>query len=138
MDSAADVKVEPKSYQTQELKVPQVMATPPKGLERIERESKLVRDTINTVSPKRRWELPLKRPVNGIVTSPYGFKRIYNGTPGNPHRGIDFRAAVGTPVKCAADGIVSLAGDHYFGGRACTSTMGTESFPAICIYPRSP
>jgi hypothetical protein len=54
-----DVKVEPKSYQTQELKVPQAMATPPKeALERIERESKLVRDTINTVTPKRRWELP--------------------------------------------------------------------------------
>ncbi|MBC7322059.1 MAG: M23 family metallopeptidase [Acetomicrobium sp.] len=114
-----DVKVEPKSYQTQELKVPQAMATPPKEvLERIEKESKLVKDIINAVTLRRHWELPLQRPVNGIVTSPYGFKRIYNGTPGNPHRGIDFRAAVGTPVKCAADGVVSLTGDHYFGGKS--------------------
>lgn len=114
-----EVKVEPKFYPTQELKVPQTMATPPReALKRIQDESILISNAINIITAQRRWELPLQRPVKGIITSPYGFKRIYNGAPGSPHRGIDFSAAIGTPVKCAADGVVILTGEHYFGGKS--------------------
>jgi len=113
-----DIDVQPKSYPVQELKLPQAMVTPPKEvMARIKEESLLISNAINTITNERHWELPLKRPVDGIVTSPYGLKRIYNGSPGSPHRGVDFRAASGTPVRCAADGTVILTGDHYFGGK---------------------
>jgi len=114
-----NIDVRPKSYPVQELKLPQAMVTPPKEvMARIKEESLLIANAINTITDQQQWELPLKRPVNGIVTSPYGLKRIYNGSPGSPHRGVDFRAALGTPVRCAADGTVILIGDHYFGGKS--------------------
>ncbi|MEX2052188.1 MAG: peptidoglycan DD-metalloendopeptidase family protein [Candidatus Paceibacterota bacterium] len=48
----------------------------------------------------------LSWPLDSIfVTSPYGPRW------GGYHRGVDFRAAVGTPVKAAADGTVKGAGD---------------------------
>jgi len=114
-----NIDVRPKSYPVQELKLPQAMVTPPKEvMARIKEESLLIANAINTITDQQQWELPLKRPVNGIVTSPYGLKRIYNGSPGSPHRGVDFRAALGTPVRCTADGTVILIGDHYFGGKS--------------------
>lgn len=114
-----NIDVRPKSYPVQELKLPQAMVTPPKEvMARIKEESLLIANAIDTITDQQQWELPLKRPVNGIVTSPYGLKRIYNGSPGSPHRGVDFRAALGTPVRCAADGTVILIGDHYFGGKS--------------------
>jgi len=93
-----NIDVRPKSYPVQELKLPQAMVTPPKEvMARIKEESLLIANAIDTITDQQQWELPLKRPVNGIVTSPYGLKRIYNGSPGSPHRGVDFRAALGTP-----------------------------------------
>jgi murein DD-endopeptidase MepM/ murein hydrolase activator NlpD len=48
----------------------------------------------------------LSWPLNSIfVTSPYGPRW------GSFHRGVDFRAAVGTPVKAMADGVVKGVGD---------------------------
>src|SRR3989344_2703752 len=48
----------------------------------------------------------LSWPLNSItVTSPYGPRW------GGFHRGVDFRASVGTPVKAMADGVVKGVGD---------------------------
>jgi len=114
-----NVNVKSKSYPTQELRLPQAMVTPPKEtLKRIQEEAKLVANAINTITNERYWKVPLTRPVNGAITSQYGLKRIYNGNPGSPHRGVDFRAAMGTPVHCVASGVVILVGDHYFGGKS--------------------
>ena len=47
---------------------------------------------------------------NGIVTFPYGVK--YRS--GAIHKGIDYRAAVGTPVYAAVSGVVVHAGKHVY------------------------
>ncbi|MDD4951846.1 MAG: M23 family peptidase, partial [Desulfovibrionaceae bacterium] len=98
------VAVRPKEYATQALNLPEPMVTPPEEvLSRIARERAEVARVLSEVSPKRRWSLPLKRPVAGQVTSVYGLRRILNGRPKNPHRGLDFRAAEGLAVAAAAD-----------------------------------
>jgi murein DD-endopeptidase MepM/ murein hydrolase activator NlpD len=58
------------------------------------------------------------RPVTGITTSPFGFKRFYNGQARRPHTGLDYAGAAGTPIKAAADGKVILAGQYFFNGNA--------------------
>lgn len=59
-----------------------------------------------------RWSGPFRWPLDGplAVTSPFGSLRRYNkGEAAWRHKGLDLRAAVGTPVVAAADGKVLLA-----------------------------
>lgn len=57
------------------------------------------------------------RPAEGITTGVYGSQRIYNGTPGNPHWGMDWANEPGTPVIAPASGRVILAEpDMYYEG----------------------
>lgn len=58
------------------------------------------------------WREPLRWPLQGpiTVTSPFGSRRIYNrGEAAWTHKGLDLRAAYGTPVYSAAQGVVLLA-----------------------------
>lgn len=49
------------------------------------------------------------KPVNGIITSDFGWRKQPKPGASSNHSGIDFRAAIGTPVKAIADGTISAA-----------------------------
>jgi murein DD-endopeptidase MepM/ murein hydrolase activator NlpD len=53
-------------------------------------------------------------PVTGPISGVYGSQRIYNGTPGAPHYGVDIARPVGTPVVAPAAGEVTLAEPDLF------------------------
>jgi len=93
--------------------------SPPAGeLARIEREQQDVAALFRRVGP-RRFALPLGGPLAVLPEGGrFGARRIFNGEPRSPHGGTDFRAASGTPVLAPADGVVALAAEHYFAGRA--------------------
>ncbi len=55
-------------------------------------------------------------PAEGGISSPFGLRRVLNGKPRAPHRGIDIAAPEGAPVYAAADGVVVDAGDFFFSG----------------------
>ena len=113
------VVVTPVNYPKQELTLPEKMVTPPTEVyDRIKADRVAVAKAKNTVSPQRLWRLPFERPVEGKITSLYGLRRILNGKPKNPHRGLDFRSPMGNPVKSCADGVVILVGDHYYAGNS--------------------
>jgi len=57
-----------------------------------------------------------KRPVDGVITSPFGLKRFYNGEARRPHTGLDYAGDTSTPIKAPADGKVILAGEFFFNG----------------------
>src|SRR5919206_518437 len=67
--------------------------------------------------PEKLWEFPFVLPVEGIITSPFGYRRVINGIPRAPHTGVDLRAAIGTPVLAANQGRVALTGDFFFSGK---------------------
>lgn len=71
----------------------------------------LVKDTIEERREKVR-ALPLARPVNGIVTSPFGART--SPIKGKPqiHEGIDIAAPKGSIVVAPADGVVTLVGSQ--------------------------
>jgi murein DD-endopeptidase MepM/ murein hydrolase activator NlpD len=126
------IAVQAKHYPETKLSLPEKMVTPPQEvLERIAREREQVLKARNTATAQRYWTLPLQRPVPGVVTSPYGGRRILNGKPRAPHGGIDFRAASGTPVKAAVQGVVILTGEHYYAGKSVYIDSGNGM---ISIY----
>lgn len=113
------VRILSRTYPRQELSLPSKMVTPPAAeLKRIKAERVRTRKAKNTWSDRRLWQLPLHRPLEGKYTSVYGLRRILNGKPKNPHRGVDFRAPMGTAVEAVADGRVILAESHYYAGNS--------------------
>jgi murein DD-endopeptidase MepM/ murein hydrolase activator NlpD len=60
------------------------------------------------------WRQDFIRPLAGRVSGLFGAQRIYNGTPGSYHSGMDIAAAEGTEFVAPADGVVTLAATDAF------------------------
>ena len=115
-----EVAVTVRQYRLQEITgVPQQTVTPSEEhLERIRAErakvgrakaQRLSRDDgFRAVRDGFVW------PVTGRISGVYGSQRIYNGTPGTPHYGVDVARPTGTPVTAPAAGVVTLAEPDLF------------------------
>ena len=115
-----EIPVTLREYRLQEITgVPQQTVTPSEEhLERIRAERAKVRaakaqrlarnDGFRAVRDGFIW------PVTGRISGVYGSQRIYNGTPGTPHYGVDVAQPVGTPVRAPAAGEVTLAEPDLF------------------------
>lgn len=116
--ATAKVEVAARDHPKQELSLPEGMVSPSeKNLERIARERKDTDAALATMTPRGLWTLPLARPVPGETGSVYGLRRILNGKPKSPHRGVDFRASEGQNVRSVADGMVVLKADQFYAGQ---------------------
>ncbi len=54
----------------------------------------------------------------------YWSRRVFNGIPKSPHKGLDFAAPAGTAVYPIADGKVILAEEHYMNGNIVMVSHG--------------
>lgn len=108
--------VKQRTYQEQRVNgVPQQTVTPPKEvLERIRREAALVEKARTGDDPRVDFLSGFRKPLEGPITGVYGSRRIYNGTPGNPHYGLDIAAPTGTNVFAPAPGVVKLVHKDMF------------------------
>lgn len=62
-----------------------------------------------TVTDAQGWRQRFIWPRLGRISGLFGSQRIYQGTPGAYHGGVDVAAATGQPVIAPADGVVILA-----------------------------
>jgi murein DD-endopeptidase MepM/ murein hydrolase activator NlpD len=93
-------------------------------LERIRQEQQQLDRVFASFTPERLWERPFSAPVSLDVTSPFGYRRVINGTPRAPHTGVDLRAALGTQVFASNHGRVVLTGDFFFSGKSLVLDHG--------------
>ncbi|WP_462291137.1 M23 family metallopeptidase [Haliea sp.] len=119
-DCRQQLTVASRDYNIQRVEgVPQQTVTPPpEVLERIARERQLVAaakarhlprpDLLGAALAGFHW------PVEGRISGVYGSQRVYNGTPGNPHYGVDVAVPTGTIVRAPAAGVVTLAEPDLF------------------------
>lgn len=89
---------------------------PPEVAARIAEESAFKHQVFSRFEPESFWSGQFAPPVAGIVKEIFGSARVVNKTQKAVHRGLDFRAAVGTPVHAANNGTVVLARNLYFEG----------------------
>jgi murein DD-endopeptidase MepM/ murein hydrolase activator NlpD len=112
------LSIRPKSFPTRRLAVDEKYVNPPtEALDRIRRESRLVQEIIARVTPDKLWKNSFILPVPGSPISSFGKRSILNGQPRNPHAGVDFEGAIGTPVKSPNGGRVVLSADLYYSGQ---------------------
>lgn len=121
----ADLPVKKRQYPVQRLKVDSKYVTPPADVQdKIKRDRAEMRAAVGKVTPHRYWTLPMQRPVPGEVTSLYGMRRVFNGKPKNPHKGVDYDAKQGDPIASMEDGVVVLVSEHYYGGNTVVVDHG--------------
>lgn len=114
-----EIRLSEKTYPVQRLSVDPNMVQPPKKYwPRIEEESRIVGKALSTITAVRSWNLPMITPAPGRISSIYGLRRVFNGQPRTPHRGLDIAAVQGEPVLAVDDGKVVLTGDHYYAGQS--------------------
>ena len=110
--------VRAKKFPTRTLTVDEQYVSPPaEALDRIQTEREQVSGIFASITPEKFWRGSFLLPVAGGVISAYGKRSVYNGQPRSPHAGVDFRGAVGTPVRSPNAGKVVLAKDLYFSGK---------------------
>jgi murein DD-endopeptidase MepM/ murein hydrolase activator NlpD len=118
----ARVAVEPRSYGTQEIELPDIaQANPsPADLQRNARERILLAKVFNRKEGPARFSLPLGKPANPLPEGKsFGVDRVFNGKPAaQPHTGSDYPVPASAPVLAVADGTVLLAQDLFFPGNA--------------------
>ena len=109
--------VKSKSFPSRRLMVEEKYVIPPANeMSRIEDESKRVNAIFGAITPAKIWNGSFRAPVPGSAISAFGKRNVYNGEPRNPHSGVDFRGASGTPIRAPNAGRVALASSLYFSG----------------------
>ena len=109
-----------------------MVTPPPETLERIQRESALMREAYARRSPAMDGLFPLVVPVTGQISGVFGSRRFFNGKPRNPHSGIDYAADTGTPIQSPAPGTIALTGDFYFNGNTVVIDHGSGFLSVMC------
>lgn len=111
------IKVAPKAYRTQQLKVqPGQVNLSPENEARVAREQEKMRIAMTAFTPDAPTTLRLSQPVPGPRSSSFGLRRVFNGESRRPHSGMDIAAPTGTPIKAPLAGKVVDVGNYFFNG----------------------
>ena len=122
-------KTKKPNYKSEQITVAKDKVSPPKALLlRIQKE----RDEANAIYAKSRASVSLSKPfalpLSSKITSPFGTARMFNQSLKSYHSGTDFRAAVGTPIKAANDGLVVICKERYYAGGSVVIDHGAGLF----------
>ncbi len=87
-------------------------------MDRIKHERPILSKARKTFSEQKLSSTSFIRPAPGVKTSPFGFKRFYNGQARRPHTGLDYAGKTGSNIKAAADGKIIISDEFFFNGNA--------------------
>ncbi len=93
-------------------------------LKRIEKEQAELDRLWKIHSLGRLWEGRFVAPVSGGITSPFGLRRVINGSARAPHGGVDLKASLGAEVVAANHGRVVLRDEFFFSGKSLVLDHG--------------
>ena len=123
------VRVQSAHYRTSSLTVaPEFVQPGPKALKQIADDQLLTTKAYASSAPLPLWKGNFRAPMDSPQTERFGTRRIFNGTLASNHKGLDFRAAPGTPVRASNDGVVVLAKPLYYAGNSVFIDHGMGLF----------
>lgn len=126
-------KVVAKKYAVQRLKVPPAQVNLSKqDTERVARERVRIDAALDTWTDSEPVSLRLQQPVEGVRSSSFGLRRVFNDEPRNPHSGMDIAADSGHPIRAPAPGTVVDTGEYFFNGRTVFIDHGAGLITMYC------
>ena len=124
----AVLTVREKSFKTQYLQVSQQMEAMRRDTARIQADQKKIDEARSRSAPEFLFTSAFIQPIEGILTTPYGYTRYVNGKWDSSHTAIDLAAKQGTPIQATNDGIVALADSLYLTGNSIYIDHGMGVF----------
>jgi murein DD-endopeptidase MepM/ murein hydrolase activator NlpD len=136
-DLSRTVEVHAAHYRTGALSVaPKFVEPDPEALKRIDAESQLKAKVFAESVHEPLWHGSFHAPVAAQATDSFGTRRMFNGKLASIHKGADFRAAMGTPVRASNSGVVVLARPLYFEGNCVIIDHGMGLFTLSMHFSR--
>jgi murein DD-endopeptidase MepM/ murein hydrolase activator NlpD len=136
-DLTRNIEIHAAHYRTGTLTVPPRFVEPgPDALKQIEAEVKLKTSVFASSAAEPLWTGNFRPPVTAQPTDSFGTRRMFNGKLASVHKGMDFRAHMGTPVRAANNGIVVLARPLYYEGNCVVIDHGMGLFTLSMHFSR--
>jgi len=125
IDLSRTVEIHEAHYRTGTLTVaPKFVEPNPEELTRIKAEIALKDKVFATSAPQPLWTGDFRAPVHAPPTDSFGTRRMFNGELASIHKGMDFRAPMGTAVHAGNSGVVVLARPLYYEGNCVVIDHG--------------
>ena len=129
LDLSRTVEIHPAHYRTGTLAVaPKFVEPAQEDLARIKAEVDLKAKVFAASATEPLWSGDFRAPVTAAATDSFGTRRVFNGKLDSVHKGMDFRAAGGTPVRAGNSGMVVLARPLYYEGNCVVIDHGLGLF----------
>lgn len=120
--------IKAKKFETQYIQVTKQMESMKQDTDRINADQKKIDLARGHSQPEFLFTSNFIQPIEGILTTPYGYTRYVNGKYDSSHRAIDLAAKEGTPIKATNDGVVALADTLYLTGNTIYLDHGMGLF----------
>jgi murein DD-endopeptidase MepM/ murein hydrolase activator NlpD len=137
LDLTRTVEIHAAHYRSGALSVaPEFVSPGAEALKVIEAEVKLKNEVFAVSTPQPLWAGDFRAPVSAAPTDSFGTRRTFNGKLASIHKGMDFRAPMGTPVHAANSGVVVLARKLYYEGNCVIIDHGLGLFTISMHFSR--
>lgn len=129
IDLSRSIEIHPAHYLTTSLTVaPKFVEPGPGELARIKAEVELKEKVFAASATSPLWSGDFLAPVHAPPTDSFGTRRVFNGKLDSVHKGMDFRAHMGTVVHAGNSGVVVLARPLYYEGNFVVIDHGLGLF----------
>ncbi len=120
--------VKAKKFDTQYLVVTEQMEAMKQDTARIAADQKKIDLARSKSAPEFLFTSEFMKPIEGRLTTPYGYTRYVNNKYDSSHLAVDLAAPTGTPIHATNDGVVVLAEMLYLTGNAIYLDHGMGLF----------
>jgi murein DD-endopeptidase MepM/ murein hydrolase activator NlpD len=136
-DLTQTIEIHPAHYRTGVLTVsPKFVEPGPDELKQIAADSEIKGKAFATSAAEPLWSGSFRAPVRAPPTDSFGTRRTFNGKLASIHKGMDFRAPMGTVVRAGNSGTVVLARPLYYEGNCVVIDHGLGLYTLSMHFSR--
>jgi murein DD-endopeptidase MepM/ murein hydrolase activator NlpD len=136
-DLTETIEIQAAHYRTGVLTVsPKFVEPDPGELKQIAADSEIKAKVFATSAAEPLWSGSFRAPVHSPPTDSFGTRRTFNGKVASIHKGMDFRAPIGTVVRAGNSGTVVLARPLYYEGNCVVIDHGLGLYTLSMHFSR--